>query len=337
MNAKFVNNNDTQREKLGELVPLKMPFSAHVFPAYVCNFKCSYCLHSLSDEKLKEMSFKKEIMDYEVYKKIIDDIKKFPDKLKALVFAGHGEPLIHKRIADMVAYAKKQAIAERTEIVTNGYLLTPELSDRLIAAGLDRLRISIQGLSQEKYKQVAGIDINYVKFLENLKYFYENKTNTKVHIKIIDIGLESKAEEQKFYHCFGGICDEIAVEYLIPFASGVDYTALGNDFKKCKQGHQQFKTNICAMPFYMMVVEPDGSVVPCCSNIPPAKVGNIKESSLADIWHQDRLRQFQIMQLKGQGIKHPVCGTCTVPTHGMQHGDYLDDYAEELLGRLQKK
>ena len=40
---------------------------------------------------------------------------------------------------------------DKVEIVTNGILLTKEMSDRLINSGLDRLRISLQGLDEEKY------------------------------------------------------------------------------------------------------------------------------------------------------------------------------------------
>lgn len=335
MKAKIVTGLAGKRTNLGEVLPLNTPFSVHVFPAYVCNFKCSYCLHNLSESQLREMSFKKELMNFDVFVKGISSIKAFPTKLKTLIFAGHGEPLMNKRIADMVAYAKNQDIAERIEIVTNGYLLTPALSDALINAGLDLLRVSIQGLSKEKYEEVVGVPVNFESLMKNLRYFYENKTNTKVYIKIIDVGLDSKEEEQKFYDMFGSICDEIAVEYVIPFAAGVDYSTMGTEFDKCKQGHKQIKTNICAMPFYMLAIEPDGSVVPCCSTRPTIKLGKVQDDLLSEIWNSQRLRSFQVTHLKGEREKFPVCRECTVPTHGMQQGDYLDNYAQKLLEILE--
>jgi radical SAM protein with 4Fe4S-binding SPASM domain len=318
-----------KRVELYKELPLDTPFSLHVFPAYYCNFKCSYCLHSLSEEQLKELSFKRQLMDIETYKKAIDSLKEFPGRLKALIFAGHGEPLIHKDIDKMVAYAKENNVAERIEIVTNASLLTRELSDKLIAAGLDRLRISIQGMTSQKYRDVSGVEIDYNNFLENIRYFYNNKENTNVYIKIIDIALENSKEEQRFHDTFSPISDTVAIEYTIPFVPEIDHSRFNTDFTKCKQGHKR-SSNICSMPFYMLVLEPNGNVVPCCSTSVPMIYGNIHETGLKEVWNSEKLRSFLRMQLTDRNI-NAVCRHCSVPSFGLQEGDYLDEYAAELL------
>lgn len=333
MNAEVVTNSGGNRVKLGEVLPLDTPLSVHIFPSYVCNFRCSYCLHSLSDDELNNMSFKRELMDYNVLVSAVDQIKFFPKKLKSLIFAGHGEPLIHKRIADMVYYAKKRDVAEKIEIVTNGYLLNKNMCDDLISAGLDRLRVSIQGVSEESYKKVTNQSINLKDLIEKLTYFFEHKTNTEVYVKIIDMALSSKEEEQVFYQMFGDVCDKIAIEYVIPFANGVDYSNIKTDYERCKQGHKSMHTKICAMPFYMIVIEPDGSILPCCSTQFPLKLGNVKDNSIKDIWNGQKMRDFQVVQLQGKSGLYSACKKCVVPSHGMQQGDYLDDYADQLVAR----
>lgn len=320
------------RNQLGEKIPLLSPFSLHIFPSFYCNFKCNYCLHALSNEKLKAKNFKREFMDFQTYKKCIDDAKQFNDKLKAIIFAGHGEPLMHPEIADMVAYAEKSNITERTEIVTNGALLTHELSDKLIMAGLKRLRISIQGVDRERYLDTCGKDVNFEQLIDNIRYFYNHKNVTEVYVKIIDIALRSDDEKKKFEQLFAPISDIAAIEYAIPFVKELDYSKLGDLSGRCKQGN--FKhSKICSMPFYMMVLYPNGDIAPCCSTDVPCFFGNVLEQSLSDIWNSDIRRKFLLEQLNGV-MNIPVCNQCCIPAFGLQQGDYLDDYAEKLKSKI---
>ncbi|MFH1472025.1 MAG: radical SAM protein [Nanoarchaeota archaeon] len=137
-----------QRTKLADVLPLNTPFVVQIFPIYACNFKCKYCIFPLDISKRGFIS-DKVIMDFELFKKCMDDFTKFPDKLKVLRFVGIGEPLLHKNIVDMIKYAVSKKVADKVELLTNGSLLTPELSDALISAGLSRLVVSLQGTSKE--------------------------------------------------------------------------------------------------------------------------------------------------------------------------------------------
>lgn len=124
-----------------------------------------------------------------MFKKAVDDAKQFAQKLKTVTFTGGGDPLVYPHIVEMIDYAEKSQIAERTEILTNAALLTPDVSDRLISAGLKKLRISIEGVDAARYKEVCGVSIDFDNFLNNLRYFFEHKKETYVYIKIIDCAL----------------------------------------------------------------------------------------------------------------------------------------------------
>ncbi len=324
-----------QRTRLGEQLPLKTPFSLHIFPSFYCNFKCSYCLHSLSEEQLKRMNFSRQLMSIETYKKAIDDLSRFDDRLKAIIFAGHGEPLIHPQIAEMVRYAKEKDAAQRVEIVTNGSLLTNELSDKLISAGLDRLRVSLQGITSAKYKEISAVDIDINKLVSQLEYFCAKKRDTEVYVKIMDISMDSTEDFDKFKDMFKNACDISAVEYAIPFVDEVDYSQFGELSKKCKQGNSG-KSNICSMPFYMMVLYPDGTVAPCCSTTLPIRYMNVKASSLKEIWDSRQHSLFLLKQLGGADMIG-VCKDCSVPEFGLQSGDYLDGYKDMLIEKYKEE
>ena len=160
----------TTRTKLIEKLPLDTPFGIHICPSTYCNFKCVYCKHG---SKQEDLGFEKKLMQMECYEKIINQIKDFPAKLKLLNFAWLGEPLLNPHIAQMVELAKKADIAERVEIVSNASMLTKELARNLVNAGLDRIRISIQALDESGYEMMSNYNIDYARFVDNIKYMHE--------------------------------------------------------------------------------------------------------------------------------------------------------------------
>ena len=336
MKNKIVNNITPggERSILANSLPLETPFLVQIFPVYACNFKCEYCLYALPRRQHGHIS-DEVYMDINVYKKCIDDIANFKSKLKMLRFAGIGEPLMRKDIAEMVSYAKQKDVAISVDIVTNGALLNRELSLELIEAGLDRLRISIQGVSSDKYKSLSNVNLNLDNFIDNIKFFYENKRDTKVYIKIIDCALSSKEEEKLFYELFEPICDMIAIEHLTPTVDGIDYEKLVTeesllDVTQC--GLPIIETNICPQPFYMMQINPDGNVVPCCSTKYPKIIGNVKHESVCNIWNQKSFSDFRKNMLEGVQQACDICSKCSLYKYGLFKEDILDDYTEKLKG-----
>lgn len=319
------------RNILANELPLHTPYVVQFFPVYACNFKCNYCIHSIPFSGRGYVADKKN-MDIDMYKKCVDNILEFPDKVKMLRFAATGEPLLHSKIAEMVEYAAQKKAADSIEIVTNGALLTKELSDKLINAGLDWLRISVQGVTSQKYKDVCGIQIDFDEFLENIKYFYDNKKETNLYIKVIDMALD-EGDEKRFYEIFGDFCDKISVEYLIPATSKIDYSQISkSDFNLTQNGVELSEDiQVCPQPFYMMQINPDGNIVPCCAMETAYVSGNCKEDSLVNIWNSERMKKFQNLQLKKEKYKNKVCGRCQSYKYGVFKEDILDNDTQRLL------
>lgn len=333
MHAKRIDGQavNGSRTVLAEVLPLGTPYSVTIFPIYACNFRCNYCLHSISKDKRTHIS---DIisMDFELYKKCIDDMSAFPDKIKAIHFAGIGEPLLCKDIVKMVSYAIEKKVAETVDIVTNGYLLNTTLSGELINAGLHKIRISIQGLNSQKYKQVTGVDIDFGNFIKNIKYFYDHRGNTKIYIKIIDSELE-ESEEKEFLDIFGSICDYIAIEHLCPLVGDIDYEAISNnkEFITNMNGVRITNSEICAQPFYSLQIYPDGKCIPCCTVEKPLIVGDCSIESILEIWKSKKLNGFRKMHLSKQKNKNSVCAQCQQYKYSMFPEEVLDNDADRLI------
>ena len=102
-------------------------------------------------------------MSFDLFKKMIDDLEKFPEKPKLMRFCGLGDSLFNKKFLDMVKYAKQANVVEKLELVSNGVLL----NDKLIAElplYLDRIIISLEGLSEEEYVKFTNRKIYFEYF-----------------------------------------------------------------------------------------------------------------------------------------------------------------------------
>jgi len=237
-------------------------------------------------------------------------------------------------LPDMIAYAKEKNVAERIELVTNGNRLSPSLCDKLIESGLDRIRISIQGLSAQKYKEISDIEVDFDIFKQNIRYLYEHKKQVSIYIKIVDAALDGLGENV-FYDMFGGMCDDIAVEHVVPTAEGVDYSQIKESYQVGQQGYLREQIKCCPFPFYMMIIEPEGEIRACCATRHPVYYGNVNEHSVSDIWAGEKMRGFWEIQLSETG-RYAVeeCRGCNNPDFGVQVGDNIDSYVNIIQERL---
>lgn len=338
MIAKIVSGNAPggERTRLADVLPLKNPYVVQIFPIYACNFTCEYCFHAVPKS---ERGFVSDwpVMKFDLYKKCIDELALFDEPLKVLRFVGMGEPLLHKNIAEMISYAVSQNVALRVEMLTNGSLLTRRMSDDLIAAGLSRLVISLQGISKEKYRQISKVDIDFDELVANVEYFYRTKKDTHVYVKIVDYALDETDTEHKFYDIFGNICDSIAVENAVPIMPGVDYEKVLKTPEGCETQFGLPVTNIdvCPQAFFTMQVNPDGKVVPCYQISYPAIMGDVNHQTMQEIWNGEAYRSFRLAMLEGRGTANKICAECNFIKYRLFPEDDLHGAAERLKGVYQ--
>jgi len=326
------------RTNLAEKLPISTPFVVQFFPIYACNFKCKYCHMSIPMAERKFVT-DDPVMKWELFEKCIKELGEFPEKVKTLRFVGMGEPLLHKDILRMVKLAKQADVANRIELITNGSLLTHEMSNGLIDAGLDRLVISLQGTSADKYKNVSEIDLDFDEFVSNIRYLYEHKTNLEMYLKIVDIALDDEEDKQRYFDIFGDICDTIGIENTVPIFPDVEYN---NDLYEAKGLKTQFglpmkHVSVCPQAFYTMQINPDGKIVGCYAVYYPRILDDCNEKSLVDIWNGEGYNTFRRQMLDGRKNVCEFCEKCTINDFRIFPEDDISDYAEELKQKYEYK
>ena len=319
-----------ERQDLEKILPLDTPFVVYIEPTNVCNFRCQFCPTGDPD-LLRRVGRPIATMKLDVFKKIVDDLKAFPQKLKLLSLYKDGEPLVHKQFPEMVRYARDAGVAERIWTKTNGSLLNPELNARIADAGLDLISISVEGVSREAYKRIADVDIDYDAFRRNLEDLYRQRGRMDVYVKIADSGLTSE-EIEKFYADFGPMSTHIGVEKLMGWSySGLKDFTLGTH-PETYDGLPLVPKDICAYPFYVLAVNANGAVSVCGNDWSHnTNVGNAFQTPLRDIWNGPSLRSFQLMMLEGRRCENKACADCY---YLMIVPDNLDPFREPLLNRF---
>lgn len=342
MKAKIEPGYSSKRQKLADIVPLDAPFTLFIANTQTCNFKCFYCTHSLSNEEKEKIQFYQRKMKDDVFELILNQAKAFQGKIKRVVFTGLGEPLANPKIVEMIKRLSEQGIAGGYEIITNGYLLTHEMTDQLLDSGLTFLRVSIQGLTAKRYKETTSVDIDYSRLVDNIRYFYEKKKtyDCKLYVKIMDECFDEGEGEEDFYKVYGDICDKIYIEHLVDAQPSMT----GNYGEKLNEqmtfyGDKAEERAVCPYMFYCLQIDAEGNTFPC----PPLglpkhfSLGNIKDITLNEIWTSDRLYDLYKMHLLDRKKEVPVCNSCENYKCFTPSEDNLDNNREEILRRLEEK
>lgn len=337
--AEIKPSYDTNRQKLADIIPLEAPFGMYIEPTRKCNFKCFYCMHSTRNivgGELEQTGFAIENMSDELYDKLVADIMSMPELPKRICFSGLGDPLMNPKIPEMVKKLRDVGFKGRVDLLTNGALLTPRISDALIAAGLSRIQISIQGLDSQAYQEVCGVPVDISRLVENLKYFYEHKQDTTIFIKIIDSLLKNKAEEEKFFAIFSSICDTIFIEHLVIMQQQMGDHGGKVDATKNLNGEEVAPRLVCGVMFYFLQVNIDGETFPCSTpGLPNSfSMGNAYQKTLSEIWQDLPRNQLMRTNLIDGYRKIPTCSTCSSVICIAQDEEYLDDCRLELVKKL---
>ena len=318
---------------LAEAVPLDTPFTLNLFPSNICNFCCNYCAQSLGAARMqREYGIRLELMPMAVVEHIAEQVCEFPGKIKLVSMMGHGEPLCNPELPEMIRLLKTKAGDKigRIDVITNASLLTPEYSQALIDAGLDVLRVSLQGISDQSYVDTCGVKLNFQAFYDNLAWFYAHKGSCKVYVKTMDVSLHP-GEEERFYQLFDAISDRVYVDQVKPVYDTVSYTEQQRDISVDRYGQAHAHRFVCPQPFYMLSVWPDGTVTPCDALYHASPLGNVKTQSLLRMWDSDVHKKFCRMQLEGNRALDPSCSRCCAPDDVVYESDVLDGAAEQLL------
>ena len=339
MAGKEIAEISQDRIELHNAIPLEVPLVLYLEMSGYCNLKCRFCPQGNTENSL----LKKDNMNLEIASKIVNDIKVFNKKMRLIRVCGEGEPLCCSELAEILRKIHEANITDRIELITNGILLTPDISKEIVKS-VDRVVISVEGLSDADYLEYSQTKVDFDRFCQNIRELYAISTeflkDTEgkciIHVKIHESAVPSHELRTSFFEKFSNYCDEISIEALVDLWPEVDISAI-NAEKKFRYNVEKTmeiqKKHICPQMFKGIQIYANGDVTPCCVDWKRVNLlGNIENSSLKDIWTGEKLRKLQMAHLQGQKCKLNPCKDCTMNDYA--EVDMLDTYAEQILERI---
>ena len=292
------------------------PYRLDLALTYRCNNDCSHC-YNVEGRNLKELSTAD-------WKHILD--KAWDLGIPHIIFTG-GEPTLREDLPELVAHAEKNG--QITGLNTNARRLSdPQYVDRLVAAGLDHVQITVESHDSDVHDRMVRTKGAFPQTVKGLKnalasplYVMTNTTmlRTNIHtipatldflaeIGVPTVGLNALIHSGRGASVGTGLAEselrallEVArqktetygqrlIWYTPTQYCGFDPVALDLGVKGCTAA------------LYNMCVEPDANVLPCQSYY--QLLGNLLNDEWDLIWNHDlavKLRERQGLPKKCAG------------------------------------
>ena len=259
-----------------------------------CNLRCSMCDH-------KNMKRPIQLMDWELYSKLIKEIaKEKPDARVWLIF--FGDPFLIKDLDERIRYAKDHNL---TDVVlnTNGVLMTKDKAEKALAAGLDAIYVGIDAATEETYNKIR-VGGNFQKAVDNVleykRLMNQSTTNQKLFVQFVESEV-NQHEVDEFREFWKSKGVTVKLRPKVSWAGLVEANNLKPVERRLPCYWLMQTINICS----------SGSVA-LCSCDPHCRVhcGNARTHTIKQLWF-GKLKRYRTMQKKGRWDELPtMCKNC---------------------------
>ncbi len=256
------------------------PLCVDIEVAAVCDLACPFCYRQF-------IATPDKVMDVGLAMRLIDQAAALG--VPSIKFNWRGEPLLHPKLPELIAHAKKRGILE-TIINTNATNLDDACAKALIDAGLDLIIYSFDGGSKESYERMRPgrfIENSFDQVYKNIRRFAQIREamqspfpRTKVQMILTE---QTFPEQDEFFRLFGDCVDDVSVKQYTERGGqlseldaktrgavevALQHRALPEDAPFFRDQHGELLVAVgrlaCEQPYQRLLVTYDGRVGMCC-------------------------------------------------------------------------
>jgi len=273
-----------------------------------CNLRCVMCPRGEPDIMERPLGS----MSDDLFGKILDEIEFYKEPCW---FHWFGEPLMHPRLFEQIALAKRKGIPD-LGISTNATLLDEARARSILDSGLDTILIAVDGATKDVYERVRisstftfeRVYENVHRFLDLKKELGRTRPTTTLSIIVMD-ETKSQLEDFKRYWLAAG-ADEVIYKPFVTWGNQ-DSQFVQLAVPESQEGHRtQLRVNPCYHLWESVVIAWDGRVVPCCFDFDASvSLGDLKTQSLREVWNSQAYQSLRQKELEGRNDM-PLCRNC---------------------------
>ncbi|HEX5181392.1 MAG TPA: radical SAM protein [Gemmatimonadaceae bacterium] len=168
---------------------MDLPTYIQLEPVGQCNLKCQMCAIQFRADGTPHGP--PAFMAWDLFVRILDDLP----TLTELHLQGLGEPMMHPRFFDMVAYAAARGIVVSTN--SNVTLLTRRRADRCVTSGLTTLHVSVDGATEATYEGIR-VGASFARVRRNLGHLRDTKramSSEKPRVRLVMVLMRRNLRE----------------------------------------------------------------------------------------------------------------------------------------------
>jgi hypothetical protein len=234
-------------------------------------------------------------MSWETFQRVADKVVSYGEP-KMFNFSGMGEPTIHPRLPDFVAY-----LSERVPIVqltTNASNLNKRLVRGLVSAGLKKVFVSFNGHTSALYEKMMG-GLSFEQAQENIAFLLrwgKGKIEVSANVSVTEINRNYLPDIQRFIRDLG--------IQSITIAQCHNRGGYFPDRSICATPMPPTGNGRCDIFKNTLFIAWDGRVLSCCHDLEgKGVVGDLKKDDLEQIM----IKKRNILQ---EGVHFPMCKNC---------------------------
>lgn len=306
---------------------LKAPLSVQFELTYECNNDCLFCYNVWKDPSMAQ-EWKPRLLSSEEIRQIIQQLKK--EGVFRISFTG-GEPTLHPDFIEILEFCT--SIGMRPDFVTNANRITPEFAQKVKAAGINHVQVSLHGSHRELHETLTQVNGSFEKAIHGIQNLIAQGVKVNVNMTVnkqnmFDMFETASLAKQlgafsftftRFVYSGAGTEQQETLgllrddqDALVDMLTRID-RELGFDtriltpipFCSIKEPHQVAnKMSRCDGGITWCVISPSGQVRTCTNAEEIA--GDLKQQSIRDIWQNSP--QF----MRCQNLEHipDECTTC---------------------------
>lgn len=278
---------------------LPFPPEIQVETNTACNATCIMCPYP---EVSKELPAGR--MDQALYDKILAECAEEKSLWRLEPFLNN-EPFTDTRMVDWIRQSKQTVPQAMVTVTTNGSLLLPKVTDRLIHSGLDAIWFSFNGSTKETYEQIMGLSFDLVK--RNIDYLLDVKpASLRVFTNMIETQpMKGEIAENIRYWQSRGV--QSGSSPLVNRAGNVKNF---DDLNYRPLSAKPVRT--CELVYQKMYIAWNGDVLLCCMDWRRHVVlGNVRNETIRQIWHGEAYRRYRRLQEQQRINELELCNACT--------------------------
>lgn len=265
-----------------------------------CNAKCYSCPRAKMDRPTGFMS-------WQLFEKIINDLKEIGGFGLYFVFHLVGEPLLDPLLFERIKYIKNNLKNTRIHFNTNANLMNEEKIKQILSSDLDSIIFSVDGTTKETYESIKT-GLNFEKTINNVNNFFRMKRETKQKkpytIMQMVVNDENKHQIAEYKKTWKDKADKIYIKAMLNFL------VQGTSIKTKEISENQLRR--CFQPVSVAAVYWDGRIGLCCWDYDHlAQLGSAQNENIIDLFNTKKYQKIRHSMLEMNSHSITPCNICS--------------------------